>query len=51
MKIDQMKNKIEEINKEADIMRNFWVQKQNKNIQLINQRNEKSNELNKVRKC
>jgi len=51
MQIDQVKNKIDEVVKETNSMKQSWVQKQNKNIQLLAQLNNQFNELVKVRKC
>lgn len=51
MQIDQVKNKIDEVVKETNFMKQSWIQKQNKNIQLLAQLNNQFNELVKVRKC
>lgn len=51
MQIDKVKLKIDQVQKETDILKQSWVQNQNKNIQLLDQRNKLFNELNKVRKC
>lgn len=51
MQIDQVKNKINEVGKQINFMKQSWIQKQNKNIQLLAQLNNQFNELVKVRKC
>lgn len=51
MQIDQVKFKIDQVQKETDLLKQSWVQNQNKNIQLLDQRNKQFNELNKVHKC
>jgi hypothetical protein len=51
MQIDKVKLKIDQIQKETDLLKQCWVENQNKNIQLLDQRNKQLNELNKVRKC
>jgi len=51
MQIDQVKNKIDEVVKETNLIKQSWIQKQNKNIQLLAQLNNQFNELVKVRKC
>eukprot|EP00102_Acyrthosiphon_pisum_P020925 XP_016658135.1 PREDICTED: coiled-coil domain-containing protein 40 [Acyrthosiphon pisum] len=50
IQIDQVKNKIDEVVKETNFMKQSWIQKQNKNIQLLAQLNNQFNELVKVRK-
>lgn len=51
MKIDQVKLKIDQVRKETELLKQCWFQNQNKNLQLLDQRNKQFNELNKVRKC
>lgn len=51
MEIDQVRNKIDEVVKETNFIKQSWIQKQNKNVQLLAQLNNQFNELVKVRKC
>jgi len=51
MQIDQVRNKIDEVVKETNIIKQSWIEKQNKNVQLLAQLNYQFNELVKVRKC
>lgn len=51
MQIDQVRNKIDEVVKETNIIKQSWIEKQNKNVQLLAQLNYQFNELAKVRKC
>lgn len=51
MQIDQIRYKIDEVEKEIDLIKESWVQTQNKNVLLLNQRNKQFNEINKMRKC
>lgn len=51
MQIDQVRFNINEVEKETDFIKQLWVQSQNKNVQLLDQRNVQFNELNKIRKC
>lgn len=51
MQIDQVRHTINEVGKETYLIKQTWVQKQTKNVQLLGQRNKQFNELNKVRKC
>ncbi|XP_022161075.1 kinetochore protein SLK19-like [Myzus persicae] len=50
MEIDQVRNKIDEVVKETNFIKQSWIQKQNKNVQLLAQLNNQFNELVKVRK-
>lgn len=49
--INDVKHKIDEVRQEIEFLKQSWVQKQNKNVQLLDQRNKQLNELIKVRKC
>lgn len=51
MQIDRVKCQIDEVGKEVDFLKQSWIQKQNKNVQLLDQRNKQVNELNKVQNC
>lgn len=51
MQINDVKHKIDEVRQEIEFLKQSWVQKQNKNVQLLDQRNKQLNELIKVRKC
>lgn len=51
MQIDQVRNKIDEVLKETNFIKQTWIQNQNKNVQLLVQLNNQLNELVKVRKC
>lgn len=51
MQIDQVRYNINEVKKQTDFIKQLWIQSQNKNVQLLDQRNIQFNELNKVRKC
>lgn len=51
IQIDQVKQTIDEVRKEVYIIKQTWIQKQQTNVQLINQRNQQFDELNKVHKC
>lgn len=51
MQIDQIRHKINDVEKETDSIKQSWIQKQNKNVQLIDQRNKQFNEINNVCKC
>lgn len=51
MQIDQIRFKIDEVEKEIDLIKKSWVQTQNKNVLLLNQRNKQFNEITKMRKC
>ncbi|VVC28629.1 Hypothetical protein CINCED_3A025872 [Cinara cedri] len=48
IQIDQVRYKINEVEKKIDSIKQSWVQKQNKNVQLLDQRNKQFNEFNKV---
>ncbi|XP_025204479.1 coiled-coil domain-containing protein 40-like [Melanaphis sacchari] len=50
MQIDQVKNKIDEVVKGTNFIKQSWIQQQNKNVQLLAQLNNQFNELVKVRK-
>lgn len=51
MQIDYVRRKIDEIGNEIDSIKQSWVQKQNKNVQLLHQRTKQINELSKMRTC
>lgn len=51
MQIDHTKCKIEEVEKEIDLIKQSWIQKQKKNVQLLDQRNKQFNDLSKMHKC
>jgi len=51
MQIEKVRNKIDEIVKETNFIKQSWIQQQNKNVQLLAQLNNQFNELVKVRKC
>jgi len=51
MQIDKVRNKIDEVVKETNSIKQSWIQQQNKNVQLLAQLNNQFNELVKVRKC
>lgn len=51
MQIDHLRSKINEIGNEIDSIKQSWVQKQNKNVQLLHQRTKQINELSKIRTC
>lgn len=51
MQIEKVRNKIDEVVKETNSIKQSWIQQQNKNIQLLAQLNNQFNELLKVRKC
>jgi len=51
MQIDKIKCEIDEVGKEVDLLKQSWIQKQNNNVQLLDERNKKNIELNKMQKC
>lgn len=51
MQIEKVRNKIDEVVKETNSIKQSWIQQQNKNVQLLDQLNNQLNELVKVRKC
>ncbi|KAE9542832.1 hypothetical protein AGLY_002743 [Aphis glycines] len=50
MQIEKVRNKIDEVVKETNSIKQSWIQQQNKNVQLLAQLNNQFNELVKVRK-
>jgi len=51
MQINKVRCKIDEIGREVDWLKQSWFQKQNKNVELLDQRNKQFNELHKLQKC
>lgn len=51
MQINKVRYKIDKVGQEIEFIKQSWIQKQNKNMQLLNQYNKQFNDLNKVRKC
>lgn len=51
IQIDQIRYKIVEVGKKIDLIKESWVQKQNRNVLLLDQRNKQVNDINKMHKC
>jgi len=51
MKIDHARNKIEDVQNETNVIKQHCIQNQNKNVQLLDERNKQIVELNTMREC
>lgn len=51
MQIDHVRSDINDVKKETNIIKQYCIQNQNKNVQLLNEKNKQIFELNKMRKC
>lgn len=51
MQIDQVKQTTDEIRKETYTIKQTWIQKQTKHIQLLDEQNKKINEIYEFCKC
>ncbi|XP_060851664.1 coiled-coil domain-containing protein 40-like [Rhopalosiphum padi] len=50
MQIDHVRSDINDVKKETNIIKQYCIQNQNKNVQLLNEKNKQIFELNKMRK-
>ncbi|VVC24084.1 Hypothetical protein CINCED_3A023271 [Cinara cedri] len=48
MQIKQVRHTINDVEKEIDFIKESWIQKQNQNVKLLDQRNKQFNEINDV---
>lgn len=51
MQIDHVRSKINEVKNKTDGIKQNCIQNQNKNAQLLDNRNKQIVELNKIREC
>lgn len=51
MQIDQTRYNIDVVDKEINLLKQSWLQKQNRNALLLDQHNKQLIELNKMHKC
>jgi len=51
MQIDHVRSKINDVENETNIIKQYCIQNQNKNVQLLDEKNKQIIELNMMREC
>lgn len=51
MQFDHVRSKINDVENETNVIKQYCIQNQNKNVQLLDEKNKQIIELNVIREC
>lgn len=51
MQIEHVRSKINDVENETNVIKQYCIQNQNKNVQLLDEKNKQNIELNVMREC